>query len=80
MGYPSTGCETMYRNSLTDAYLYFQKYHKSNVKVTPIKLNQVYNLCIEKERIYNKDIFNQLMVGLFPSKDHNPCPIKYNRY
>jgi hypothetical protein len=38
MGYPSTGCETMYRNSLTDAVAFFQKYHKSNVKVI-IKLD-----------------------------------------
>ena len=33
MGYPSTGCETIYRNSLSDTLLFFQKYHNSNVKV-----------------------------------------------
>ena len=37
---------------------------------------QVYNLCIEKDRIYPKSVFSKNTVGFFPSKDHNPCPIK----
>ncbi len=68
MGYPSTGVEKMLRNSIEDVVKFFHYYHNDNVKI--------YNLCIEKERIYEKNLFNKSMVGLFPAKDHNPCPIK----
>ena len=37
---------------------------------------KIFNLCLEKDRIYNKSVFMENQVGLFPSKDHNPCPIK----
>lgn len=69
MGFPSTGCETLYRNNITDVLRFFDVKHKYNVKI--------YNLCIEPERIYDKSLFKGLPVGLFPSKDHNPCPVKY---
>jgi phosphatidylinositol-3,4,5-trisphosphate 3-phosphatase/dual-specificity protein phosphatase PTEN len=68
MGYPSTGIESLYRNSVTDVLNFFQTYHNNNVKI--------FNLCLEKDRIYDKDLFPSNKVGLFPSKDHNPCPIK----
>ena len=68
MGYPSTGCEAIYRNNIADILTFFEIQHKHNVKI--------YNLCIEPERIYDKGIFKGLPVGLFPSKDHNPCPVK----
>lgn len=68
MGYPAIGFERVYRNSLEDVTEFFHEHHKDNVKI--------YNLCIEKDRIYDKCIFNKSQVGLFPSKDHNPCPIK----
>ena len=68
MGYPSIGCETVYRNSLTDVVNFFHKKHNDKVKI--------YNLCLEKERIYNKNLFSKSSVGLFPATDHNPCPIK----
>ena len=68
MGYPSTGCETLYRNSLTDIVNFFHKKHRDRVKI--------YNLCLEKDRIYNRDLFSKSNVGLFPATDHNPCPIK----
>ena len=68
MGYPSIGCETIYRNSLTDVVSFFHKKHNDKVKI--------YNLCLEKERIYNKNLFSKSCVGLFPATDHNPCPIK----
>ena len=69
MGYPSTGCETLYRNSLVDVQHFFRTHHKNNVKI--------YNLCIENDRIYSKHIFNnKCNVGFFPSADHNPCSIK----
>ena len=69
MGYPSSGCETLYRNNIKDVIRFFSDTHKNNIKV--------YNLCIEPERIYDKSVFKGVSVGLFPSKDHNPCPVKY---
>ena len=69
MGFPSTGCETLYRNALADVQKFFHMRHKNNVKI--------YNLCIEKDRIYPKHLFqDKCQVGLFPATDHNPCPIK----
>ena len=68
MGFPSTGVETMYRNSLTDVINFFHTKHNDKVKI--------YNLCLEKDRIYNKNLFPNFKVGLFPATDHNPCPIK----
>ena len=68
MGYPSTGVEKMYRNSLSDIIKFFHTRHNDQVKI--------YNLCLEKDRIYNKNIFPNSKVGLFPATDHNPCPIK----
>ena len=68
MGFPSTGVETMYRNSLSDIIKFFHTRHNDNVKV--------YNLCLEKDRIYNKNVFPNAKVGLFPATDHNPSPIK----
>ena len=68
MGFPSVGCETVYRNSLTDVIDFFHTYHNDKVKV--------YNLCLEKDRIYSKNLFSKSSVGLFPATDHNPCPIK----
>ena len=68
MGFPSTGVETMYRNSLSDIIKFFHVRHNDQVKV--------YNLCLEKDRIYNKNVFPNSKVGLFPATDHNPSPIK----
>ena len=68
MGFPSIGCETVYRNSLTDVVNFFHRKHNDKVKI--------YNLCLEKDRIYNKNLFEKSYVGLFPATDHNPCPIK----
>ena len=68
MGFPSVGCETIYRNALPDVLEFFHEKHDDQVKI--------YNLCLEKDRIYNKNIFSKSSVGLFPATDHNPCPIK----
>ena len=68
MGFPSTGVEKMYRNSLSDIIKFFHIRHNDHVKV--------YNLCLEKDRIYNKNVFPNNKVGLFPATDHNPSPIK----
>ena len=67
MGFPSTGCETLYRNSLEETRRYLDKYHQEY---------KIYNLCIEKDRIYPKTNFFNKKVGLFPFNDHAPCPIK----
>jgi protein-tyrosine phosphatase len=58
----------MYRNSLSDIIKFFHIRHNDQVKV--------YNLCLEKDRIYNKSVFPNVKVGLFPATDHNPSPIK----
>lgn len=67
MGFPATGCEIVYRNSLTDIKAYLDRYHEEY---------KIYNLCIEKKRIYPKSNFGDKPVGLFPFNDHSPCPIK----
>lgn len=67
MGFPSKGCETVYRNSLIDTKRYFSTFHPK------IK---IYNLCLEKQRIYRRDDFEGRPVALFPFSDHDPCSIK----
>ena len=67
MGFPATGCETIYRNTLEDIKNFLDKYHKDY---------KIYNLCIEKDRIYPKTYFENTSVGLFPFNDHSPCPCK----
>ena len=68
MGYPSEGFEAIYRNDVNDVIAFFEKKHKGNVKI--------YNLCLEKDRIYEKKLFLRSKVALFPSLDHNPCSVK----
>ena len=67
MGFPATGCETLYRNSLVDLKSFLDRFHGEY---------KIYNLCIEKGRIYQKEIWGGKKVGLFPFNDHAPCPIK----
>ena len=67
MGYPSVGCESLWRNTLVDTRNFLNRYHKEY---------KVYNLCLEKSRIYNKHSFEGSRVALFPFTDHDPCPIK----
>ena len=67
MGFPATGCETIFRNSLVDLKAYLDRYHEEY---------KIYNLCIEKKRIYPKNLWIDKKVGLFPFNDHAPCPIK----
>jgi len=68
MGYPSEGVEALYRNDVKDVIAFFEKKHKGNVKI--------YNLCLEKDKIYEKKLFLRSKVALFPSLDHNPCSVK----
>ena len=67
MGFPATGCETLYRNSLVDLKSYLDRFHGEY---------KIYNLCIEKGRIYPQYLWMGKKVGLFPFNDHAPCPIK----
>ena len=67
MGFPSTGCEKIYRNTLIDLKSFLDKYHQEY---------KIYNLCIENKRIYPREYFSPKKVGLFPFNDHSPCPIK----
>ncbi len=68
MGYPATGCESFYRNSLSDVKQFLTEEHGNNYKV--------YNLCMEKNRIYKKTLFGGPGVSLFPFQDHQSCPVK----
>ena len=67
MGFPATGLESFYRNNLTDIKCYLDRYHGEY---------KIYNLCIEKNRICPKDLWEDRKVGLFPFNDHSPCPTK----
>ena len=67
MGFPATGCEKFYRNALEDTMGFLDRYHQDY---------KIYNLCIEKGRIYPKTNFPNKLVGLFPFNDHSPCPCK----
>ena len=68
MGYPATGCESFYRNSFADVKRFLNEEHGEKFKV--------YNLCMEKNRIYKKSAFGGPGVSLFPFQDHQSCPVK----
>ena len=68
MGFPATGCESFYRNSFTDVKQFLTEEHGNKYKV--------YNLCMEKSRIYKKTAFGGPKVSLFPFQDHQSCPVK----
>lgn len=68
MGYPATGCESLYRNNLTDVRKFFEVHHNNKIKV--------YNLCFEPKKIYSKEKFPHLDLALFPFADHQVCPIR----
>ena len=68
MGFPATGCESLYRNSLNEVKRFFETYHNNKIKV--------YNLCMEIEKIYPKIKFPDIDIGLFPFCDHQVCPIE----
>ena len=67
MGFPAYGYEILFRNDIVDLKSYLDRYHSEY---------KIYNLCIEKSRIYPKDLWVDKKVGLFPFSDHAPCPIK----
>lgn len=62
MGFPSTGLEGKYRNTMTDVKRFFTEYHDEHYKI--------YNLCSERE--YKLDMFSK--AARFPMDDHNPPP------
>ena len=67
MGYPSSGCESIYRNSINETRNFLNKYHTHY---------KIYNLCLEDDRIYSKENFFGRDLAIFPFIDHEPCPIK----
>lgn len=67
MGFPSVGFESLFRNSLHDVQNFLSRYHKRY---------KIYNLCLERGRIYNKESFDNCKVALFPFIDRDPCPIR----
>lgn len=67
MGFPSVGCEAVWRNNANEVRDFLNFYHKDY---------KVYNVCLEKKRIYSKERFPEGRVGFFPFLDHEPCPLK----
>lgn len=67
MGYPSTGIESLYRNSREDVISFLTSYYPTHYKI--------YNLCQEINRYYTFATFPSDMVAYFPLKDHNPTDL-----
>jgi len=66
MGFPSEKREALYRNPMSEVFRFFEKIHENNY--------YIYNLCAEKERIYDPSKFHG-RVKHFPFYDHNAPPI-----
>jgi phosphatidylinositol-3,4,5-trisphosphate 3-phosphatase/dual-specificity protein phosphatase PTEN len=66
MGFPSEKREALYRNPMSEVFKFFEKKHENNY--------YIYNLCAEKERIYDPSKFHG-RVKHFPFYDHNAPPI-----
>lgn len=64
MGFPSSGGESLYRNSWNEVYQYFESRHPNHYKF--------YNLCIERD--YDSSKFHD-RVAKFPFEDHHPPPL-----
>lgn len=65
MGYPSSGLESLVRNSLDQVKSFLNKRHGGH--------HRIYNLCIEKDRQYPIGTFENLVSYAF--FDHNPPSI-----
>lgn len=65
MGYPSSGFESLYRNSMEQVKDFLDSRHKQNYKV--------YNLCCEKDKQYPNQSFPKMATYGF--HDHNPPSI-----
>ncbi|GIQ88855.1 hypothetical protein KIPB_011198, partial [Kipferlia bialata] len=65
MGFPSTGLESSYRNPWGKLVGFLDERHPGSYRV--------YNLCIEKDRQYDADIFHG-NVACYPFPDHNAPP------
>lgn len=63
MGYPSTGLEGSYRNSLKTVKEFLNNRHRDGTY-------KVYNLCLEKDRQYKEGTFQKMVTYGF--YDHNP--------
>jgi len=67
MGFPSEKTEALYRNPYTEVLRFFEFYHPNNY--------YIYNLCAEKDRIYDPEKFHG-RVKHFPFYDHNAPPVQ----
>lgn len=72
MGYPCSGCESLYRNSLSDVVRFFEQRHAGGYRI--------YNLCAEPKYAngYTAADFDG-RVEHFPFVDHGPPPLQYLR-
>jgi phosphatidylinositol-3,4,5-trisphosphate 3-phosphatase/dual-specificity protein phosphatase PTEN len=66
MGFPSENTEALYRNPFPEVKRFFETYHPNNY--------YIYNLCAEKDRIYDSEKFHG-RVKHFPFYDHNAPPV-----
>ena len=69
MGYPTQGCESIYRNEMGETERFFEQapgFAKSSVRV--------YNLCAEANRQYDSKYFDGQVV-VYPFADHHACPL-----
>jgi phosphatidylinositol-3,4,5-trisphosphate 3-phosphatase/dual-specificity protein phosphatase PTEN len=69
MGYPTQGCESIYRNEMGETERFFEQapgFAKSSVRV--------YNLCAEANRQYDSKYFGGQVV-VYPFADHHACPL-----
>jgi len=66
MGFPAVGMEGLYRNPRSDVKRFLEHKHTKHYKV--------YNLCIEKSRAYDPDVFDT-RVSRYPFQDHQAPPL-----
>lgn len=67
MGFPSSGTEAWYRNSMKDVKKFLERTAADHYKV--------YNLCSEKNRVYKEDHFHG-RVAKYAFPDHNAPPFR----
>eukprot|EP01114_Cavostelium_apophysatum_P002296 TRINITY_DN1202_c0_g1_i1.p1 TRINITY_DN1202_c0_g1~~TRINITY_DN1202_c0_g1_i1.p1 ORF type:complete len:160 (-),score=15.04 TRINITY_DN1202_c0_g1_i1:246-725(-) len=67
MGFPAVGIEGFYRNPRSDVKKFLEFKHTGKYKV--------YNLCIEKSRAYDADVFDN-RASRYPFQDHQAPPLE----
>jgi len=67
MGFPAVGMEGLYRNPRSDVKRFFEMKHSKHYKV--------FNLCIEKSRAYEPEVFD-MRTSRYPFQDHQAPPLE----